>query len=100
MKMLLQLDKIPELHNILASFFTWLLLAGYIVLPGTVTSLRNSRTLADGASKAGKVVVKAVQNLPLLAVAICCCVAGANGMFSLGWVWRVNYVWLVNRLIL
>lgn len=100
MKMLLQLDKIPELHNILASIFTWLLLAGYIVLPGTFTSLRNSRTLADQGGKAGKAVVKAVQNLPLLGVAIYCCVAGAIGMFCLGWLWRVNYVWLVNRLIL
>ena len=100
MRMLLQLDKIPELHNILAGIFTWLLLAGYIVLPGAFTSLSNSKVLADGAGKAGKMVVKAVQNLPLLGVGIYCCAAGAIGMSCLGWVWRVNYVWLVNRLIL
>ncbi|CZT08633.1 uncharacterized protein RAG0_13624 [Rhynchosporium agropyri] len=48
--MLLQLDTIPKLHNILAGVFSWLLLAGYLVLPGTFTSIRNSRTLSEGAA--------------------------------------------------
>lgn len=34
MEMLLHLDKIPRLDNILASVFTWILLAGFLVIPG------------------------------------------------------------------
>ena len=97
-EMLLQLDKIPKLHNFLASLFTWLLLAGYMILPGAFTSIRNSRTLAAG--NAGKVVVKAVQNLPLRVVGGLCFAAGTIGMFCLWWRWQVNYVWLINRIIL
>ena len=81
--MLLQLDKIPKLYNILASMFTWLLLVGYIVLLGTFTSLRNSYTLTDRASKASKVVVKVVQNLLLLGVTIYYYVVGTIRMFYL-----------------
>jgi hypothetical protein len=40
--MLLQLDQIPSLHDVLASLFTRLLLAEYIVFSGTFTSLRTS----------------------------------------------------------
>jgi hypothetical protein len=98
--MLLQLDKIPRLHNILVGIFTWLLLAGYLVLPGTFTSIRNSRALSDGASKVGKVVVKAVQNLPLLWVAGFCCAIASLGMLSLCRIWYSNYIWMINRIIL
>jgi hypothetical protein len=31
MTMLLDLDTIPRLHNIYASFFTWILLAGFVI---------------------------------------------------------------------
>jgi hypothetical protein len=39
--MLLALDDIPSLHNIFAGFFNWILLAGFILFPGTFTSLQN-----------------------------------------------------------
>lgn len=41
MNMLLALDGIPRLDNLLASFFTWILLAGFVLFPGTFTSLEN-----------------------------------------------------------
>ncbi len=97
--MLLQLDEIPRLHNILAGVFGWLLLAGYLVLPGTFTSIRNSRVLEEGAGKAGKVVVKAAQNLPLLWVAGFCCGVASLGMVFLGRFWYNNYIWMTNRII-
>ncbi len=100
MNMLLQLDTISTLHNILAGMFTWLLLAGFVFLPGTFTSIVNSRTLQIGAGKTGKIVIKAVQNVPLLGFAVVCCIIGAFGMSCLGWIYRSNYVWLINRLIL
>ncbi|APA13368.1 hypothetical protein sscle_11g081380 [Sclerotinia sclerotiorum 1980 UF-70] len=98
--MLLQLDSIPETYNILAGLFTWLLLAGYMVLPATFTSLQNSRTIASEVSKAGKLVLKTYQNLPLLWIAAIFCAIGASGMSWLWWMWKRNYVWILNRIIL
>lgn len=97
--MLLQLDKIPVIYNILSSIFSWLLLAGYMVFPGTFASIRNSQALANGAGKAGKLVLTAVQNVPLIYVAAICCIGGAAGMSWLGWLWRKNYLWIMNRII-
>ena len=39
--MLLALDDISPLFNILASFFTWILLAGFLLFPGTFASWKN-----------------------------------------------------------
>lgn len=98
--MLLQLDKIPVIYNILSSIFSWLLLAGYMVFPGTFSSIRNSHALANGAGKAGKVLSAAVQNISLVYVATICCITGAAGMSWLGWLWRKNYVWVIKQIIL
>lgn len=98
--MLLQLETIPVLYNILSSIFTWLLLAGYMVFPGTFTSIRGSQTLANGAGRAGKLVSTAVQHIPLLYLAAICCICGAAGMSWLGWLWRSNYIWIVNQIVL
>ncbi|TGO06777.1 hypothetical protein BTUL_0564g00010 [Botrytis tulipae] len=98
--MLLQLDRIPTIYNLLASAMTWILLAGYLVLPSTFTSLQKSTTMAEEAGEAGAVVLRAYQNLPLLWVAAIFCVIGASGMAWLWWMWKLNYVWLINRIIL
>ena len=99
MNMLLQLDEIPWWHNILASLCTWLLLAGYVVLPGAFTSIRNSQVLSEEAGAAGKAVVKAAQAWPVLLVASICCALGVAGMTWLWYRWRRNYVWLLNKII-
>lgn len=98
--MLLEQGTIPTLHNILAGAFIWLLLAGFVFLPSTFTSIVKSRTLQTGAGKAGKIVVRAVQNLPLLGVAVVCCGIGGLGISWLWWMYRSNYIWLINRIIL
>ena len=85
--------------NMLASLFTWLLLAGFIVLPATFASIRNSRAL-DDMGKAGKVVISAAQNIPLLWVAGICCVCGASGLLWLWWGQSHNYIWLGDRIFL
>ncbi|KAF2814790.1 uncharacterized protein BDZ99DRAFT_485369 [Mytilinidion resinicola] len=105
MNMLLALDTIPRLHNILASAFTWILLAGYVIFPGTFTSLQNSDVINDSKSKSeaestGKEVLRHVAFLPLLWVAAVCCIIGASGMCWLWWRWSENYVWLLNRIFL
>jgi hypothetical protein len=96
-QMLLELDDIPMWHNFLAIISSWLLLGGYMVLPSTFTSIRNSTAFKEGA---GKVVPKAVNNLPLLVVGGVCCLIGASSMLRLSWLWRKNYEWLLNRIIM
>jgi hypothetical protein len=63
MEMCTQANKVPSIYNILAALFSWLTLAGFVVLPGTFTSLKHSTTLSS--SKGGEIVQKTVQNVPL-----------------------------------
>ncbi|KAL8371682.1 hypothetical protein RB595_001470 [Gaeumannomyces hyphopodioides] len=81
MHMLLALDKIPRLHNILASVFTWTLLAGFVVFPGAFTSPAAPPATAPS----------------LLPLAVALTSLGALGLAWLGVRWRRNYVWLLNR---
>jgi hypothetical protein len=101
MEMLLGLDTIPRLHNILASFFVWILLAGFIIFPGTFTSIQrldDSQTIQGNAVAAS--VLDGFKNTPLLVVAGICCGIGAGGMIWLWWTWRMNYVWLLNKIFM
>lgn len=102
MEMLLNLDTIPRLHNILASFFTWILLAGFLVFPGTFTSI--SSKLDDDPqfqeNGAASDLLKHVKHIPLLYVAAFCSGIGALGMIWMWWRWRENFVWLLNRIFL
>ena len=59
--MLLALDDIPKLHNILAKFFNWILLAGFVLFPGTFTSLKN----LGGSGQVEQQLVHAVTSIPL-----------------------------------
>ena len=59
--MLLALDDIPKLHNMLAKFFNWILLAGFILFPGTFTSLKN----LGGSGQVEQQLVHAVTSIPL-----------------------------------
>lgn len=85
--------------NMLASLFTWLLLAGFIVLPVTFASLRSSRAVS-GIGKAGKAVFGAVQNIPFVWLAGTCFLCGAIGLSWLWWENRKNYIWLTDRVFL
>jgi len=99
MDMLLALDTIPRLHTILAAFFTWILLAGFIIFPGTFTAL-GSLQGEQSASEATQYFFKSVKNVPLLVIAGVCCGIGVAGMLWLWWTWRKNYVWLLNKIFL
>lgn len=102
MEMLLSLDKIPRLHNILAAFFGWVLLAGFVVFPGTFTSIRDlsDNPELEDESPTASTVLSHVQNLPLLVIAAICCGIGTAGLLWLAFRWRSNYVWLLNRVYL
>jgi hypothetical protein len=89
-KMLIEVDRIPLIHTVLAAFFQWLLLAGYLVVPGTFTSLESSNTLNHSSS----VVIRTIQNPPLVAISCVFLVIGASGMSWLAWIRRNNYIWL------
>jgi phosphoglycerol transferase MdoB-like AlkP superfamily enzyme len=82
--------------NMLASLFTWFLLAGFIVLPVTFASLRSTRAV-NGIGKAGKAVFGAVQNISFLWLAGTCFVCGVLGLSWLWWENRKNYIWLTDR---
>ncbi len=85
--------------NILAAFFGWLALAGFITLPATFTSLqRLQSTQAVQNNAAASTAVRSVQSIPLLVVGLVCVAIGVAGMAWLGSWWRRNYVWLLNRL--
>ncbi|KAI1878564.1 hypothetical protein JX265_002741 [Neoarthrinium moseri] len=101
-EMQLSLDAIPRMHNIYASFFTWITLVGYVVFPGTYTSMEDvSPDNDDGQSDAAaNTTLDHVKNVPLLIVAALCCGVGVAGMAWLAIRWRRNYVWLLNRLFL
>ena len=69
--MFLQLDYIPQLHNIYAFISIYILLTGYIVLPSTFTSIYNFSAIKGVASKSytRQTVFKTIQNIPLLVIA-------------------------------
>ncbi|KAJ7768256.1 hypothetical protein B0H16DRAFT_1307858 [Mycena metata] len=96
MNMLLALDGIPQLHNMLAAFFTWILLAGFVLLPGTFTSLAG--TDVNNANE--QAFIHAVQHVPLFVIAFVCSGIGVLGMLWLWWRWSQNYIWLNNRIFL
>ncbi|KII85408.1 hypothetical protein PLICRDRAFT_44704 [Plicaturopsis crispa FD-325 SS-3] len=93
--MLLALDHIPRVHNLLASFFTWILLAGFVLFPGTFASL--GEVEGQGAEVQ---VLHAIQHISLFVIAWVCTGIGAIGMIWLWWRWKDNYVWLVNRIFM
>lgn len=104
MEMLLHLDRIPRLHNILAAAFGWILLAGFLVIPGTFTTFKKSETYenasGDDASRIAAEIVKAIDNIPLLYISAALSGVGALGCIVLWGRWRRNYVWLINRIFL
>lgn len=106
MEMLLALDQIPRLHNILAAFFGWFVLAGFVVFPGTFTSLQEelatnpAQSSSSSSPTATALLLHSVQNLPLLIVAAVVCGLGALGLLWLTYRWRSNYVWLLNKIFL
>lgn len=104
MSMLLHLDEIPRLHNILAALSTWILLAGFLVVPGTFTSFKDSATFENASQENSNTVEAAIlhsiNHIGLLWVSGACCIIGALGACALWLRWRKNYVWLINRIFL
>lgn len=96
--MVLESQKAPVKYSILAAIFNWLLLAGFVVFPGTFASFNRLGILDE--SLEGQVIKHAVHNIPLLALAITSCLLGVSGILWLWWIWRYNYIWLVSHIFL
>lgn len=101
-RMIVEADEVPWQYNLLASAAHWILLAGYLVVPGTFTSLQKSDTVSKDfvESEAGEMILDKIQNPPLLAIACCLFVAGLIIMAKLFWNHRDNYIWLINRIFM
>jgi hypothetical protein len=87
-------EDVPRTHNLLSGLFTWILLAGFVVLPGTFSTLEGIQSKSGEFEK----VLHTIRNLPLLIIAFGCCGLGACGMCMLWWRWSHNYVWLLNSI--
>ncbi|KAL4889247.1 hypothetical protein BDV59DRAFT_210439 [Aspergillus ambiguus] len=100
--MLLELDTIHWIYNVLASTANWALLAGYLVIPGTFTSLQNSSAFEDKILSIfqKKAILSSVQNPPLAAIAGTFFFTGLISMVCLYRRWIGNYIWVINRLFL
>ncbi|KAI8941904.1 hypothetical protein NX059_000018 [Plenodomus lindquistii] len=98
--MLLGLDDVSPLHNILASGFVWILLAGYIVFPATFTKLQSEKVEAVADTNIEAAALRTVRNIPLLYIAAFACGIGILGCVFLWWKHRKNYVWVINRIFL
>jgi hypothetical protein len=98
--MLLELDTIDWVYNFLSSFANWTLLAGYLVIPGTFTTLQKSDTLKQGLqdNHTEKAILNTIQNPPLVAIACTFLGVGAGTMVYLFFKWKHNYFWIFNRL--
>ncbi|OJJ65508.1 hypothetical protein ASPBRDRAFT_139881 [Aspergillus brasiliensis CBS 101740] len=100
--MLLETERIPILHNLIASSCTWLLLAGFLVFPGTFSTLQDT-ALADGLKgrrRDNGVISDAIQNPPLLGIAVASCALGTAGCGWLWWRWRSNLIWPTRQIFL
>ncbi|KAK4645423.1 hypothetical protein QC761_201300 [Podospora bellae-mahoneyi] len=108
MSILLSLDKIPRLHNILSTLFLFLLLAGYVIIPGSFTALSRPPLDPESAipinlganTTPDKKLLLTRANTATMVVGFVFIIIGTFGTAWLGLKWRRNYVWLLNKLYL
>lgn len=106
MGMLLHMSQVIEKRpywNILAAACTWILLAGFIVLPGTYNDFQKSKFIEDAKadqSNAGNKFLASFANIGLLVLAAVLCGIGVLGVTGLWLKWRANYIWLINKVLL
>lgn len=89
-------------YNLCANAANWVLLAGYVIVPGTFTSLRQSKEVQEVLQKnaPGRVVLQTVQNPPLLAIAFLFLVVGGMVLGRLWVKFGRSYPWLINKIFL
>ena len=96
--LIVQSYRVPATFNLLAVFFLWVLLAGFVVFPATFPPLLRSSAVSSSSS--GRLVQRAIQSVPLLVLGMVCFVLGTAGV---AWLWRTRrreHLWLMDRLFL
>lgn len=93
-------DRVSILASIGVSIFQWLLLAGYLVVPGTFTSLQRSNTVKQNLGDQGAqgLVLHTIQSPPLVGISCAFFCTGAVGLAVYAWYWRYNFL-LLMRLV-
>jgi len=95
MGMVSSLDNVAIIHTTLAEFFTWILLAGFVVIPGTFVNPDTGKTVSGKSINLLKSkVLGLTQHTDLFAVACACTAIGLIGMCCYWYKWRSNYIWL------
>ena len=87
-------DRASKARHNYANLFAWLVLAGYVMLPNTFTSLEASKDL----SSSGKLVQNTVQNVQLSLFAGALCFIGIVGTCRLWHKWRKDPAWLLSQI--
>jgi cytochrome b subunit of formate dehydrogenase len=105
MNMLLSLDTIPRMHNILVLLFVWILLAGFVIIPGAFTSTARKQEgstvelpVGSGSGVEGEKLALTPANTAAMVLGFVCILTGLFGSAWLALRWRRNYVWLLNKL--
>ncbi|KAJ5267689.1 hypothetical protein N7478_010497 [Penicillium angulare] len=103
-RMLREEAEVQFTYNIIASTANWVLLAGYLVVPGTFTSLQTSNQVESALNHngAGRHILHTIHNPPLLGIA---CLFLMVGAFALLWLFhfrqlRYVYTWLINKIFM
>ncbi|KAH6653485.1 hypothetical protein BKA67DRAFT_519734 [Truncatella angustata] len=98
-KMLIENDQsVDWYYAISPKVLNWTLLAGYIVLPSTFTTMNRSEAF-NTMMEDNELVLKAFQNPPLLGLALFLFIVSLIGLTCIWWVWKCNYIWSLNNII-
>ncbi|KAH8742505.1 hypothetical protein F5883DRAFT_363751, partial [Diaporthe sp. PMI_573] len=92
--MVLESYDAPQRYNVAAAVSLWTLLAGFIVLPATFTSLESVKVN----NETSEILHGIAEPIPLLCLSAVCCLTGLVGTILLWIKFRHNYVWLLGHL--
>ncbi|KAH8743689.1 hypothetical protein F5883DRAFT_476924 [Diaporthe sp. PMI_573] len=92
-RMIIESSSAPIWCNLAAAAAQWTVLAGFFILPGTFTSLKEQPQVIGDSRIASTVV-----NIPLIPLAGICYAAGVAGLAMLWFKFRLNYMWLFTHL--
>ena len=92
-RMIIESSSAPIWYNLAATAAQWTVLAGFFILLGTSTSLKEQSQIIGGSQ-----VARAVTKIPLIPLAGICYAAGVAGLAMLWSKFKSNYIWLLTHL--
>lgn len=87
---------IPRRQSLTAAISCWFTMAGFLVIPGTFTSLTHSKKI--GETETGRQFQSVMANTPLLPFALAWCFFGTVGTLYMWYQWRRNYISLSREI--